>query len=99
MNKTLQRELRESDRKMLELEKEMQRTVCLSHHDAVAKIKESSCRMKDSLVKPHNKENTLPNAKSVDRKKVSTSQLKKTTRTVSSAHPLTKKTQSKSPLI
>jgi hypothetical protein len=39
MNKALQRELKESDKKILELEKENQRSVCSTHYENLAKIK------------------------------------------------------------
>lgn len=106
MNKSLRKDLGESDKKIMELEKEIQKTVCSTQYENLAKIKESSSKMKESSLKVLNpltakeKENAQANVvKSVDKKKISASQVKKTGKITSSTTNFSRKAQTKNGLV
>lgn len=105
MNRTLQRDLRESEKKIMELEKEIQKSVCATQYENMLKVKESSLKLKESSLKvfnaagKENKENAFTNTvKSLDKKKPST-QPKKSSRIVSSTINFAKKLQVRGPVI
>ena len=99
MNKTLQKNLLESDKKIMELEKEMQKNVSNSQQENLTKIKESSTRLKESSLKLTylNKENAVNNGKSIERKKTghSNNHSKKSVRVSSSSTNIQRKLQIK----
>lgn len=106
MNKNLQRELRESERKIMDLEKEIQDSVCATQYETLLKVKENSAKLKESSLKalnPYpardNKENAFGNTvKSLEKKKPAT-QPKKTTRIATSTLNIAKKLQIKNVLL
>jgi hypothetical protein len=86
----------------------VQKNVCTTQYENLAKIKESSSKMKESSLKLLNplstfnreKENTQSNVKSVDKKKPSSaSQIKKTGKITTSTTNFSKKLQNKNALI
>lgn len=105
MNKSLQKELRDNEKKIMELEREIQKSVCTTQHDNLVKIKEHSSRLKESslrLTNLPNKENAITNSmKSIERKKGSIGhhQVKKTGRISASSTNLAKKLQIKNNLL
>lgn len=51
MNKNLQKDLRESEKKIMDLEKEVQKNVCANQYENMIKVKESSIKLKESSLK------------------------------------------------
>jgi hypothetical protein len=90
----------------MDLEKEIQNSVCATQYETLLKVKESSVKLKESSLKvlnPNptrdNKENAFTNTiKSLDKKKPST-QPKKPTRIATSTINFAKKLQLKSAVV